>query len=235
MSDCGCNAGPSQALRENHLATVVSVADASSKGRIRVRLLTFDGGSTQDGPIDARLCVPFAGGQRGAFLVPDVNDEVIVAFIGGDPRQAVVIGAVWNGRNAPPETLGGNGEQVDRWSFVGKSGTRIAIVEENGNAQIHLQARASGQDVASIVIDRSGGGKITLKAGQTELVLDPGGMKLNTPGNCEVQCTAHNVTSATMDVQAALSSFSGVVDAAAAVQTAAVIGATYTPGAGNVW
>jgi hypothetical protein len=85
------------------------------------------------------------------------------------------------------------------------------------------------------VIDRSGGGKITLKAGQTELVLDPAGMKLNTPGNCEVQCTAHNVTSATMDVQAALSSFSGVVDAAAAVQTAAVIGATYTPGAGNVW
>jgi uncharacterized protein involved in type VI secretion and phage assembly len=214
---------------------VVSVGEASTKGRIRVRLLTYDGATTQDAPIDARLCVPFAGGERGAFLVPDVNDEVIVSFIGGDPRQAVVMGAVWNGRNAPPETLGGDGERVDRWSFVGKGGTRVAIVEENGNAQIHLQTRSSGQDIAAIIIDRSGGGKITLKAGQTELVLDPSGFKLNTPGDCDLQCTAHNVTAATVDVQAALSSFSGVVDAATAVQTAAVIGTTYTPGAGNVW
>lgn len=235
MSDCGCNAGSSNAVRENHLATVVSVEEASTKGRIRVRLLTYDGASTQDAPIDARLCVPFAGSGRGCFMVPDVDDEVIVSFIGGDPRQAVVMGAVWNGRNAPPETLGGDGRNVDRWAFVGKSGTRIAVVEESGNATIHLETKSGGQDIASIVIDRSDGGKITMKAGQTELVLDVNGMRVNTPGNCELQCSAHNVTSATVDVQAALSSFSGVIDAAAAVQTAAVIGASYTPGAGNIW
>ena len=232
--DCDCEKSPPPA-QENHLATVVSVEDVSDTGKIKVRLLTYDGASTQDAPIDARLVVPFAGGDYGAFCVPDVGAEVVVSFIGRDSRQAVVMGATWNGRNAPPEQLGAGGRNVDRWSFVGKSGTRVAIVEENGNAQIHLQTRASGSDVASIVIDRSGGGTITLKAGQTELVLDPSGMRLQTPGNCELQCTAHDVTAATMDVKSALASFSGVVDAAAAVQTTAVLGQTYSPGAGNVW
>lgn len=232
--DCDCEKAP-PAAQETHLATVVSVEDASSKGRIKVRLLTYDGASTQDAPIDARLVVPFAGGDYGAFFVPDVGTEVVVSFVGRDVRQAIVMGATWNGRNAPPEELGSGGRNVDRWSFVGKSGTRVAIVEENGNAQIHLATRSGGQDVAAITIDRSGGGSITLKAGQTELVLDPSGMHLQTSGNCELQCTAHEVTAATMDVKSALASFSGVVDASSAVQTTAVIASTYTPGAGNVW
>jgi len=229
-NDCG---KPIRAAQDNHLGIVTSVEDVSRKGIIKVRLLTYDGAEDQDAPIDARLCVPFAGSDRGAFFVPDVDDEVVVSFIGGDPRQAIVMGAVWNGRNAPPESLGG--DNVDRWSFVGKNGTRIAIIEENGNAQIHLATRSGGQDIASILIDRSGGGKITLKAGQTEMVIDPSGMSVNTPGNCEIKCSSHEITAATVDVKSALSSFSGVVDASAAVQTAAVIGTSYTPGAGNVW
>jgi hypothetical protein len=235
MSDCDCDDKPARGAQDNHLATVVSVEEAGTKGRIKVRLLTYDGVSTQDAPISARLCVPFAGASRGAFFVPDVGDEVVVSFIGGDPRQAIVMGAVWNGRNAPPETMGGDKKKVDRWSFVGKAGTRIAIVEEGQNAQIHLVTRSGGQDVASIVIDRSGGGKITFKVGQTQMVLDTNGMSLDTPGNCAVKCMSHEVNAATVDVQSALSSFSGVVDAGTAVQSAAVIGASYTPGAGNVW
>lgn len=233
MTDCGYDTNPTEPAGDSHLATVVSVRDASTKGRIKVRLLTYHGTATQNGELEARLCVPFAGGNRGAFLVPDVGDEVVVSFIGGDPRQAVVMGAVWNGRNAPPETLGGGGRNVDRWAFVGKSGTRVAIVEENGNAQIHLSTRAGEQEIASVRIDRSGGGSITLKAGQTEMVLDANGVRVSTLGNCEVKCLTHEVTAACVDVKSAMSSFAGVVDAAAAVQTAAVIGTTYSPGAGN--
>jgi len=228
-NDCGT---ATRATRDNHLGIVTSVADASSKGIIKVRLLSYDGAEDQDAPIDARLCVPFAGSERGAFLVPDVDDEVVVSFIGGDSRQAIVMGAVWNGRNAPPETLAGG--NVDRWSFVGKSGTRIAIVEEDGNAQIHLETRSGGQNIASILIDRSGGGKITLKAGPTELVIEPSGVTVNTQGTCEIKCSSHEITAATVDVNSGLTSFSGVVDASA-VQTPAVIGNSYTPGAGNVW
>ena len=222
---------PIPAAAVNHLAEVISVQDASSHGRIRVRLLTYDGASTQDAPIDARLCVPFAGGGRGAFLVPDVGDEVVVCFVGGDSRQAVVMGGVWNGRNAPDETLGG--DRVDRWTFVGKAGTRIAIVEEGGGARIELATRSGGSNVASCTIDRNG--TIQLSTGSTTLTLDGSGMRLETSGTCELKSTGMTVTAPMLTVDAAMSSFSGFVDASGPVQSPAILGSSYTPGAGNVW
>ncbi|MEM7154112.1 MAG: phage baseplate assembly protein V [Myxococcota bacterium] len=215
----------------HHLAEVVSVGDVSSKGKIRVRLLTHDGSATQNAPIDARLCVPFAGGDRGAFMVPDVGDEVLVAFVGGDPRQAVVVGGMWNGQNTPGEDI--QGDRVDRWSFIGKKGTRIAIVEEGGGARIELQARSGRSSKASCVIDRNG--SIRLYAGGTTLVLDGAGMRLETSGACDLQSTAMTVTAATMTVDTAFTSFSGFVDVSGPVQSPAILGQSYTPGAGNVW
>ncbi|MEZ4434320.1 MAG: hypothetical protein R3F65_18095 [bacterium] len=50
-----------------------------------------------------------------------------MGFVNGDPRLPVVVGAMWNGANAAPESL--PGDTVDRWSLTGTHGTRIAIVE----------------------------------------------------------------------------------------------------------
>ncbi len=112
------------------LATVVNVKDPENRNRVQVRLYNADGVTDQDGPIWARVAVPFAGGNRGAFFIPDVGDEVAVAFLGGDPRAAIVIGSLWNGQDSAPETIGGSGQSVDRWTITGKAGTRIAIVEQ---------------------------------------------------------------------------------------------------------
>ena len=51
----------------------------------------------------ARLAVPMAGAGRGFYFIPEVNDEVLVAFEQGDINRPYVIGCVWNGRDAPPE------------------------------------------------------------------------------------------------------------------------------------
>ena len=217
----------------HHLAEVVSVEDVASTGRIRIRLLGYDGVDTQDAPIEARLCVPFAGAQRGAFLVPDVGDEVVVAFINGDERQPVVIGGVWNGRNLPDEALGA--DRVDRWTFVGKRGTRIAIVEADAGARIELSTRSGGSDVASITIDRESNGSITLSAGGSTLTLDSQGLSVRTSGACELQSSTTTITAASVSVDAGVASFSGLVTASGAVQSPAILGSSYTPGAGNVW
>src|ERR1700743_2803309 len=109
------------------LARVVSVQDTGHKSRIQVRILNTDGVMDQDGPIWARVAVPFAGNNRGAFFLPDVHDEVLVVFLSGDPRFPVIVGGLWNGAAKAPETLGGDGKSIDRWSITGKAGTRIAI------------------------------------------------------------------------------------------------------------
>ena len=111
-----------------HLAEVVAVNDPDNRTRVQIKLLNFDGVSSQDGPVWARVAVPFAGSDRGAFFLPDVGDEVLVTFLNGDPRFPIVIGGLWNGNAQAPETLGGAGDRVDRWTIKGKAGARIAII-----------------------------------------------------------------------------------------------------------
>jgi uncharacterized protein involved in type VI secretion and phage assembly len=52
----------------------------------------------------ARLVSPMAGNERGFYCVPEVNDEVLVAFENGDPARPYVLGALWNGKDKTPET-----------------------------------------------------------------------------------------------------------------------------------
>jgi uncharacterized protein involved in type VI secretion and phage assembly len=50
----------------------------------------------------ARLAMPMAGNDRGLVLIPEVGDEVLVAFERGDFRFPYVVGALWNGKDKPP-------------------------------------------------------------------------------------------------------------------------------------
>lgn len=50
----------------------------------------------------ARLAVPMAGNGRGTVMIPEVGDEVLVAFEREDLRFPYVLGALWNGQDKPP-------------------------------------------------------------------------------------------------------------------------------------
>lgn len=213
------------------LAEVVSVNDPDNLSRVQIRLLNFDGVEGQDAPLWARVAVPFAGGNRGAFLLPDVGDEVLINFINGDPRFPIVVGGLWNGNASAPEQLGGSGDRVDRWTIVGKAGTRIAIVEENASSATISFSTPGG--VTGELTD-SAGGKIELVAAGTTITVDSGGVSIDTPSKVKVQASQVEVTSPQVTVNAAMSTFSGLVKCDV-LQANTVIGTTYTPGAGNVW
>ena len=50
----------------------------------------------------ARLAMPMAGNGRGFVFIPEVDDEVILAFEREDLRFPVILGAVYNGKDKPP-------------------------------------------------------------------------------------------------------------------------------------
>jgi uncharacterized protein involved in type VI secretion and phage assembly len=73
--------------------------DPAKEFRVRVQLPGVD----QKDPVWARLALPDAGKDRGYFFQPEVGDEVVVGFLNNDPRQAVILGALYGSKNAPKE------------------------------------------------------------------------------------------------------------------------------------
>ncbi len=215
----------------HYIAQVVSVDDPENLSRVQVRLVNFDGPDEQDGPLWARVAAPFAGAGRGAFLLPDVGDEVLVVFVNGDSRFPVVVGGMWSGNAEAPESLGGAGDRVDRWTIVGKAGTRVAIIEENpGEAVIKLTTPGG---VRGELTD-SAGGRVEFEVSGTTITADPNGVSITTGGKVTVQASQVEVTAGQVSVNAAMSTFSGIVKCDV-MQATTVVAATYTPGAGNVW
>jgi uncharacterized protein involved in type VI secretion and phage assembly len=216
------------ALPACHLATVVSVEDPQRLARVKVRLLTVDADGAAE--IWARVAVPFAGSGRGALLIPDVGDEVLVTFLAGDTRFPIVLGGLWNGAATPPEQFGGN--RVDRWSLTGKAGTRIAIVEErDGSEKIEL---STPQGVKGTFTDE-GGGSITFEdTVGSRITIDSQGITLETSLQVKVQASQVAVSAGMVKVDAGMSTFSGVVKCDVMIAST-VISSTYTPGAGNIW
>lgn len=213
-----------------YIAEVVSVQDPDNLSRVQVRLPNFDGVEDQDAAVWARVAVPFAGKDRGAFMLPDVGDEVLVSFINRDPRFPVVVGGLWNGDAGPPETLGGSGDRIDRWTIVGKAGTRIAIVEESEGAVISF---TTPNGVSGELTDKSGG-KIEFKGAGTTITVDTNGVSVETPAKVKVQASQVEVTAGMVTVDSAMSKFSGIVKCDV-LQATTVVASTYTPGAGNIW
>jgi uncharacterized protein involved in type VI secretion and phage assembly len=222
---------PIELFSATYIAEVVSVQDPENLSRVQVRLPNFDGVADQDAAVWARVAVPFAGSRRGAFMLPDVGDEVLVSFINRDPRFPVVVGGLWNGNAGPPETLGGSGDRIDRWTIVGKAGSRIAIVEESPGQAVISFATPNG--VSGELTDK-GGGKIEFKGAGTTITVDSSGVSVQTPAKVKVQASQVEVTAGMVTVDAAMSQFSGIVKCDV-LQATTVIASTYTPGAGNIW
>ncbi len=216
-----------------YLATVVNVKDPTNHNRVQIRVYNVDGVADQDAPVWARVAVPFAGNNRGAFFMPDVGDEVLVVYMAGDPRFPIVIGGLWNGHDSAPDAFGGSGDSVDRWTITGKAGTKISIVEDSSGPTIEFQT--PGQ-LKGTMTDSGGGSIEFTDSMQTSVKIDSSGVTINAP-TAQVQVTAASgitLTAPQLTVSAAMATFSGIVQCDTLIATT-VVSATYTPGAGNVW
>lgn len=104
------------------LALVTQNHDPDGLCRVRVRYLWHDAGRESHW---ARLAVPMAGQGRGWVSIPEVGDEVLVAFEREDLRHPYVLGALWNGVDTPPER---NSEgRNDKRVFVSRKGHRLSF------------------------------------------------------------------------------------------------------------
>jgi uncharacterized protein involved in type VI secretion and phage assembly len=79
---------------------VTNNLDVIGEGRVQVRVP-----SIPDFEPWARLCAIGAGSSRGFVWVPQIDDEVLVAFAQNDLSSAFVLGGLWSMRDRPPLTI----------------------------------------------------------------------------------------------------------------------------------
>jgi uncharacterized protein involved in type VI secretion and phage assembly len=173
--------------------------DDEGLGRIKVK---FPWLSDSDESWWARIAAPMAGKDRGIYFLPEVDDEVLVAFDQGDVRFPYIIGALWNGQDVPPESkpLDSDGKVIRR-VIKSRSGHIIRLDDSDGAEKIEIIDKTEKN---SITIDTSAN-NISIKAdGDITLESDLG--KVVIKGQIvEIQSTAQDVkieAKNTMDLKA---------------------------------
>jgi uncharacterized protein involved in type VI secretion and phage assembly len=132
------------------IGVVKDVDDPAQQGRVQVDLPAMPGRTrTAWAPIAA----PMAGGGRGISFMPELEDEVIVGFLGSDPEQPVIIGFTWNGVDAPPSPH-----------------PRERIIRSlNGHTIRMIDATPGAAGSGSITIEDANGNKVILSNGKIRL------------------------------------------------------------------
>ncbi len=210
-------------------ALVSDIKDPDGQGRVKITLPWAPDTGGDQYEAWARLATMMGGNNRGSWLVPDVNDEVLIVFEGGDTRRPYVVGGLWNGSDSPPESMDGAGNNYKK-VLRSRNGVKVTLDDQDGQEQF--------------VCETPCGQKITLKdgPGSVEIVdsngnsvkLESAGITVNASAKVTINASQVAISAGMVTVDAGMSRFSGVVQADTVISNS-VISASYTPGAGNIW
>ena len=166
---------------------VSDVRDPQDQGRVTVTYPWLSDTYVSDW---ARTVQLGAGKDRGAMFVPEVGDEVVVAFEQGDMRRPYVLGGVHNGMDEPSpgpvELVDGGSGAVNRRSVVSRRGHRVDLLDQAGGKDgISV---VTGDGALSLVLDATGtavtlrsDGTVEIKAARG-VVVDAGSADLDLKG-----------------------------------------------------
>jgi Rhs element Vgr protein len=126
-------AGTIPAIAGLHVGVVTKLeGDPDGANRIQVRLPLVD--AKAEG-LWSRVCTLDAGSERGTFFLPELEDEVLVGFIHGDPRQPVVVGMLHSGAHPAPLTASDDNHEK---GYKSRSGVMWYVNDEKPWTKIEM-------------------------------------------------------------------------------------------------
>jgi uncharacterized protein involved in type VI secretion and phage assembly len=165
---------------------VIDNKDPQALGRVRLKLPALS-----DDEIGhwARIAVLMAGADRGTVFLPEVGDEVLVAFEHGDIARPYVLGGLWNGQDKPPET---NADGKNNLRLVkSRSGHLIRLDDSDGAEKIEIVDKSGGNritiDTANNAITITSAADVTIDAPQGTLKLSAQTIEIASSANTEVK------------------------------------------------
>ncbi len=157
LSDLFITPGEQAASNRRIYGVVIGIVtnnqDPEGMGRVKVK---FPWLSNEDESHWARMASLMTGDQSGVYFLPEVDNEVLVAFEHGDVRFPYILGALWNGKEKPPAANddGKNNIRV----IHSRSGHVIRLNDEEGNETIEI-------------VDKSGKNKIVFNTAENAIAI----------------------------------------------------------------
>lgn len=174
--------------------------DPEGLGRVK---LTFPWRESDDESHWARVATPMAGDEVGTYFLPNVDDEVLVAFDSGDLNHPYVLGSLWNGDQPPPED-NADGENTVR-TIKSDSDHEITLDDDDSEGKVkittsggHTITLDDSSGAETITIEDSSGqiaiefdaakGSIAIESG-TKLSVDAPTLEFTADGNISIEAS----------------------------------------------
>jgi uncharacterized protein involved in type VI secretion and phage assembly len=158
---------------------VTNNQDPEGLGRVKVRFPWLSDDNETDW---VRIATLMAGPDRGSFFLPEVDDEVLVAFEHGDINRPFVIGALWNGVDNPPESNSDGRNNIRKirsrsgheiiFDDNGAAGQEKIEIHSNGGHRIVLDDSLGGEKIE--IVDKSGSNKVSIDSVQNAISIESG-------------------------------------------------------------
>jgi uncharacterized protein involved in type VI secretion and phage assembly len=187
------------------IGIVTNNQDPEKLARVKVK---FPWLSNADESYWARIAAPMAGKDRGTFFLPEVDDEVLVVFEHGNLQFPYILGALWNGKDTPPDTNedGNNNVRI----IKSRSGHVIKLNDEAGKETIEIIDKTQNNslviDTAKNTITLTTDKDIILSASQGTIKLDAQKIEIKSSADTKIESGAGMdiKANATMNVKGAI-------------------------------
>ncbi len=136
------------------IGIVTNVEDPDTLGRVKVKFPALPNGPESSW---VRVVQPAAGAGRGFYWLPHVEDEVLVAFEGGDVNHPYVLGSLWNGKDKPMK------------GAYAKDNTTVMIQTKSGH-QIILDDKKGDENI--VIADKSGKRTLTFDVKNKKFIVE---------------------------------------------------------------
>jgi uncharacterized protein involved in type VI secretion and phage assembly len=190
---------------------VTNVEDADAKeGRVKVRFDWFDDQMETEW---CRVRQFYAGNGYGAFFVPEVGDEVIVAFVHGDMRMPIILGALYNGVDKPVTY---RSSSQDQKLIRTKAQHELLFDDTSGKERVRIRTNGGhSADLSDcdkkVTVQTSGGQSVTLDDSASTITLQSGSNTVtvdNSSGTITLTGTSVVINASTVSLGTSAAPFS---------------------------